>query len=513
MLLSACAPSDSAPPASAGPATTGAGAGGAGAGGGAGANTAGGNDAQLLTTDRTLAPTHERMDALLDPRDVEDRATMLAEGYGEYIWEAGESIEPRTLDNSAPPSSDGGTLLTRFIHLADTQLADDESPGRLAALDMTTVTDGAFRAQEGYQCLILDAAVRTANQIHEAYPLDFLITGGDNIDNGQANELDWFMSILTGTNTVECDSGSDNDLVQGTRNDEKDAFAAPGLAVPWLWVTGNHDALLQGNLTEVGAVADPTGSSPTGGTRDYRFDGAPITIEEVPSDPSRIFLSTSAMHDAILADGDGHGFADPSFVGSRAAYVKNVGESIRMIVFDTAARSGGADGVVQKEQLDNFLIPALDKAKQDSKLVVLLSHHASHQIGDGAVPGGTIDPTAITTEQLRDTIAGYPNVLMHLVGHAHAHRIDVIQPSDPNVRYWEVQTAALADYPHQMRLIEIYEHAAAYRIRTVAVDFTADSTLLEAGRKLGLLDYTSGYGSAGYGAVIDRNVDLWVPKP
>ena len=75
-----------------------------------------------------------------------------------------------------------------------------------------------------------------------------MVLGGDNADNAQQNELDWFLSILDGAPSVECDSGKDDDPVTGPDNDPKDPFVAEGLKVPWLWVTGNHDILNQGNF-------------------------------------------------------------------------------------------------------------------------------------------------------------------------------------------------------------------------------------------------------------------------
>jgi hypothetical protein len=55
-----------------------------------------------------------------------------------------------------------------------------DSPGPLA---------GAFRPQEGHRCRILNAAVRTINAYHEANPIDFVLLGGDNIDNAQSTQL------------------------------------------------------------------------------------------------------------------------------------------------------------------------------------------------------------------------------------------------------------------------------------------------------------------------------------
>ncbi|HTN92001.1 MAG TPA: hypothetical protein VL242_50375, partial [Sorangium sp.] len=150
-----------------------------------------------LTTDLTLIPRS----AVLDPPDrnpsmPDEIETMLAEGYGEVDLGPGLPLAPATLDGTPPPPpGPGSRLLTRFIHLADTQLADDEAPARLAIFDSPGPFASAFRPQEGHECRILNAAVRTINALHRSTPLDFVLLGGDNADSAQTNEISWFTSI------------------------------------------------------------------------------------------------------------------------------------------------------------------------------------------------------------------------------------------------------------------------------------------------------------------------------
>src|SRR5262249_50267672 len=145
-----------------------------------------------LTTDKTIDPVRDRSTtAALDPRDVDAMKKMLADGYGDFVDGAAWPVVDTTFDGSPPPTpGPNPKLLTRFMHLADTQLADDESPARLAVFDSTQITSGAFRPQEGHECRILNAAVRTINVIHKKMPLEFVLLGGDNADNAQSNELD-----------------------------------------------------------------------------------------------------------------------------------------------------------------------------------------------------------------------------------------------------------------------------------------------------------------------------------
>ncbi|MES1171488.1 MAG: metallophosphoesterase, partial [Actinomycetota bacterium] len=182
---------------------------------------------------------------------------------------------------------DAGQRLVRFVHLTDVQLADDESPLRVASLDARGSTQSAFRPQEAHMCRVLSAMVRTINALPD---IDLVLLGGDNIDNAQSNELDWFLGIMNG-GKVDCDSGTDDDPLQGPSNDPKDPFVSAGLAVPWYWVTGNHDIMPQGTvpLTDDArglAVGDTTEL----GTRDWSKPGGPVTSSKVIADARRALL-------------------------------------------------------------------------------------------------------------------------------------------------------------------------------------------------------------------------------
>jgi 3',5'-cyclic AMP phosphodiesterase CpdA len=470
-----------------------------------------------LTTELTLMPAHAVLDPTLD-RDPADPAaidSMLSDGFGDLKKGPAWAMVPHTLDDAAPPKSGSNAKrLTRFIHLSDTQLADDESPARLAAFDSPGIS-GAFRPQEGHECRILNAAVRTINVLHHTTPVDFVVLGGDNADNAQTNELGWFLSILDGAPSVECDSGNDDDPVAGPDNDPKDPFVAEGLKVPWLWVTGNHDVLNQGNWPAADHGADAIGAYSFSGTRDWSEPGAPVIKEDVPADPRREVLSRATMLDAVSKAGDGHGIGAGAKTLGKAFYTFDVkGTPIRVVVLDTAAESGGSDGIIHQADIDAFVKPALDQAKAEKKWVILTSHHASRQIGDGGSLGFPKQADALTVEAWQAFVGGYDNVLMHLAGHTHLHRVTKTAPVGGHA-YWELETSALADFPHQMRMIEIWDEDDGYlTIRGTALDYQVDGDPVAAdGRKRSVVDYTSGWVGDGTGAVGDRNVALWIKKP
>lgn len=472
-----------------------------------------------LTTERTLVPRAAVIDPpARNPAVPVEIEQMLAEGYGELEIGPGQPLAPATLDGTPPPPrGPRPKLLTRFVHLADTQLADDESPARLAIFDGPGPFASAFRPQEGHECRILNAAVRTINAFHRSTPLDFVLLGGDNADSAQTNEIAWFTAILDGAERVECDSGDDDDPVQGPDNDPKDPFFAEGLLMPWRWVTGNHDVLHQGNFPVDTRAELVTGSLSDGGTRDWSLPGGPVVTGEVVPDPRRALLSRPALLDQLAATGDGHGIGPDEQAYGKAFYEFDVKDTpLRVLVLDTAAETGGPNGVILEDDVERFIRPALDRAQRDRRWVVLASHHASRLLGDGsfAATGTPAVPGALGVEAWQALVGGYDNVLLHLAGHTHVHRVTPVTPSGGHA-YWEVETSALSDYPHQVRVIEIWDEDNGFAaIRGVALDYAVDDDPVAAeGRRRAVVDVTSGFGRDGSGAPSWRNVELSIERP
>lgn len=471
-----------------------------------------------LTTDERISPSHATVDADItkDLRRPEFLQEFLDDGFGEYEMVAGEPVLPRTLDGSAAPEPGANaTMIARFVHLADIQLADDESPSRICNGDVPiTPTNSAFRPQDGHQCRVLNAAVRTINKVNEELPIDLVVLGGDNIDNAQQNELDWALSILDGSPEVECDSGADDDPVPGGNNDNKDPFIPEGLAMPLLWVNGNHDILHQGNFPPASKEADYLGDYAATGTRDWTQGGG-VVLGEVPADPDRKPLTGVELLTTVEARGDGHGIPASLPAEGRAFYTHDLeGTPIRFVILDTSALSGSADGLLHQSDIDDFLVPSLNDAVDAEKLVVIMSHHASGSLTDGSGFGGVEQADAITTEDFRGVLSSYPNVLMHLAAHSHVHRVTAIE-SDTGPAYWEVVSSSLADFPHQMRLVEVWDlDNGFFGIRLVAFDYqTEGDPIAEEGRKLGILDVTTGWELDASGVIEDRNTELHVAAP
>ncbi|WP_129349908.1 metallophosphoesterase [Sorangium cellulosum] len=471
-----------------------------------------------LSTERTLTPLSAVLDPPRNPAVPEEIEAMLAAGHGELGIAPGQPLVPATLDGApAPPRGPAPRRLTRFVHLADTQLADDESPARLAVFDSPGPFASAFRPQEGHECRILNAAVRTINALHRSTPIDFVLLGGDNADSAQTNEISWFMAILDGAERVECDSGADDDPVQGPDNDPKDPFFAEGLAVPWRWVTGNHDVLHQGSFPVDDREALAIGSLSDGGTRDWSLPGAPVITGEVVPDPGRALLRRPALLDRVAAAGDGHGIGPAERAYGKAFYTFDVEDTpVRVVVLDTASEAGGPTGVILEEDVERFIRPALDRAKSERKWVILTSHHGARLLGDGAFSpaGAAAQPGALSAEAWRALVGEYDNVLLHLAGHTHEHRVTRAEPPGGHA-YWELETSALADYPSQLRVLEIWDEDNGFvAIRGVALDYAVDGDpVAEEGRRRAIVDFTSGFGSDGSGDPAWRNVELWIERP
>ena len=142
---------------------------------------------------------------------------------------------------------------------------DASSPARVPFLArLGPPFQSTFRPQEALTSHVLAGAVAAMRKLLP----DYVIEGGDLIDNNQANELRIALDVLSG-GPVRPGSGPDGYFgVQNASNPDPfyyrpdvDAprhpgllraatrpFAARGLGVPWVPVLGDHDALVAGEI-------------------------------------------------------------------------------------------------------------------------------------------------------------------------------------------------------------------------------------------------------------------------
>jgi hypothetical protein len=169
--------------------------------------------------------------------------------------------------------------------------------------------------------------------------------------------------------------------------------------------------------------------------------------------------------------------------------------------------------VITAQRVDEFIRPALDQAAAEGRVVLLASHHSSNTLADGTL-GTPLEEGALSTDEWQAFVGGYSNVLAHLTGHSHIHRVHRREPAGQN-RYWEVITSALADYPNQLRLIEVWDQDNGFvMLRSIGLDYSTEGDpIAEDGRKRSVVDLTSGWIDDASGAADDRNVELYLKKP
>lgn len=474
--------------------------------------------------------------ATIDP----DRAVLLSPGSqnpaserGELMYRemeldaysvgAGQDRQTRTDLGGGPVPDTGRRSIAYFVHYADFQLVDDESPTRLALAD-TAGIPGGLRAQEAYLPRAVSAMNRTlARMMRSERPYDFAIISGDCADSAQANELRWVIELMNGTAGLHTDSGDDDDLIAGPDNDPKDPFDPTAFPGPWLYAAGNHDVLVVGiSLPDSRLEEAAIGTEPISGTRNYRQRWGAVSTRSVIADPERRLVSRQDIVDALLADTGGpgpvgHGFeaSDDISLGANYEYDAIPG-LLRVIQLDTSDDTGGSSGLVHRPTVDGFLVPALERAQADGVLVIMASHHATSSIDvfRGQI-STTVVPDAVPPRELETIVAGYDNVIAWFVGHNHVNRIRTIAgPDSTRPGYWEIMTSAMADYPGQARVIELVDNGDdTLSIFTTLVDFDEDSCAERRYRRLMVMEHVTRWGGGVNLQPSSLNVELLRPTP
>lgn len=473
-------------------------------------------DRAVTTLERTFTPVTPRQRGTGNPSQPAVLARAVTDGWAELATGPGEPFTTRTFDGAPAPSpGPNARRLTRVVHLADLQLLDDESPMRITSLDARGFAAGAARPQDAQACRLANAAVRTINGLHRAEPIDLVLLGGDNLDSAQSNELQWLLDTLGGGAPVECDSGDDDDPAPGAP-DGKDRFLSEGLAMPYRWVNGNHDVLVQGLFAVTPErVAAALRTEASGGTRDGR--GALLTEgTRIPADDRRALLTPKALLERVAADRDGHGVDARQLARGKAFSSFDVpGTPLTFLVLDTTAETGGDDAIVRRGDFDTFIQPVLDRAVAERRVLVLVAHHATDRLTTTGGPLGTAQADALDPAEVLRRLGANGRVAFSLVGHAHTNR--VIPITTPSGGWWELTTSAIIDFPNQLRVVEVFDQDNGWwMLRATVVDLTLDGDEVAAqGRRASIVDFTSGW-LAGErlvgGEAADRNVELWIRK-
>lgn len=288
------------------------------------------------------------------------------------FFEPGWPIEVRSeLAEPKRGREDRRVALTAFAHGTDYQFPDAQSPARvefLARYADEPTPSFLSSAQRPQEALIVQATDALHRQIREVgvgpvtgRQLDFAIATGDNYDNKQLNELQWFITVMNGGRLAP-NSGAgdafegvqnfdglhyddwyyhpDPDIDTGTSGNDPDErdnyvrrgypdhpgileaaieeFEAAGLGLPWYQTYGNHDSLVQGNERVNDAYADiavgdqkvlhPADGAP--------FVGSPGTWWRafMEQDPEAVAIYASLPTIEVTADDDRRFIFDREYV-------------------------------------------------------------------------------------------------------------------------------------------------------------------------------------------------------
>ena len=348
------------------------------------------------------------------------------------------------------------------------------------------ITHWAFAAH-------VEAARRKPLGPWSARPFDFALSLGDNIDNAQHNELEVFLTILSGGQTrvsahggvheasaalgsgpwpYWCPEPSTDDLwkprgypaVAGYVARASAELSSDGLGFSWAALPGNHDLMRQGtalpdaDIERIATGSHKTLQCPAG------FDPAdPLTLfvtepaafscgtdRVIEALASRRAVDQQGWIEAVVARG-ALGYTAQHVASGCADAVIDTGR-VRIILLDTNHPAGDYQGSIGEAQLDWLEQRLAEVDAQSGRLAVLASHHGSASLTNTRGPDASRRHAAALTAVAHR----HPCVVAWLVGHRHLHQI--VPHPGPGGGFWEITTGSLIDWPSQARAVEFVCH-------------------------------------------------------
>jgi metallophosphoesterase (TIGR03768 family) len=469
-----------------------------------------GNGAELGTRQRTITPI-----AIPDAPPIMASNLPAYAVYGYSSWQWGPSNNPGQQLTNMPAGYPGATnaakLLT-FFCFSDIHITDKESPSQSIITSYQSETGDSGNSSCYSPVMlrttqVLDAAVKTANDLNRLMSFDFGMSLGDDCNSSQYNELRWFIDVMDGK-YITPSSGTN---AGATTIDYQKPFQAVGLdtSIPWYAVLGNHDhfwtgalletdylrqshtnnvILLLGSMTDGGVNARKEfmgtidGSTPYGniigvGLVTNFIVGGVTNAPTIVPDPNRYSLTTSNwMREFFTTTSKpvGHGFSQANITNSFACYSfePKTNLPLKIIVLDDTMTDQDLDpngqGGLDTNQLA-WLVHELDKGQAQGKLMIVTAHIPIELDG---LPGTT--NSVISSTNLITLLHNYPNLILWVAGHMHRNNIKA-QPSPyygrPEYGFWEVENPSLRDMPQEFRTYEIFRNTDnSISIRVTDID-------------------------------------------
>ncbi|AKU18095.1 TIGR03767 family metallophosphoesterase [Luteipulveratus mongoliensis] len=419
---------------------------------------------------------------------------------------------------------DRRTAKASIVQFTDLHVVDAQSPMRFEYLHQ--VAGSAFRPHEALGTQGAAQLVKRVNDIKKGpfsgRPFDCVVSTGDNTDNHEDVELEWFLSVMSGGKIVpntgdltrwEGAQTTGDTLYYNPEHSVQDmykkvgfpslpgyfkrataAHTSVGLATPWYSVFGNHDDSIQGTLPPnfLGMDAIYTGDCKfTGFTNDAANKalvdglrkgglqtadgGASASPWKVTPDVRRRPFSPKEYierhrREAYTGPGPfGHGFDAEAAATGRGYYSFRIAPGVTGIAMDSTNRAGFTDGSIGDEQW-HWLKSTLRAGSSTYWDWGFKHTHAvtdeyfvlfSHHTSD-SMGNLLLDPGKLELRhagfELLRMLHDFPNVLAWVNGHTHVNAITPQGHDDPRRAFWEINTASHTDFPQHARIIDVCDN-------------------------------------------------------
>ena len=434
-------------------------------------------------------------------------------GYGVWSYDVNGLASEKRRDIMSPtyadPPANNSEKLLSFFAMTDIHIIDKESPSQTIYMQLLTGLDTSMYSPTMlYTTQVLDAAIQTVNALHKQNPIDFGISLGDTCNSTQYNELRWYIDVIDGkiiTPSSGAHAGAD-------KIDYQKPFQAAGLdrSIPWYQAIGNHDHFWLGSIPlDTGNLRNSYTSSEviatgttlamadniysTAGKQYYMgvIDGSTTygdvikagevgtagftTPPLVVPDPDRRSLTKPEWVNEFFKTSSapvGHGFnlVPAGQEKGFACYSFSPKPFIKVIVLDNTQREDdGSISIHGHGFLDrvrwNWLKAELAAGDAAGQLMIIAAHIPISVQAKGTYMewfDNSANPSsiqnAVTLQGLLTELHSHPNLLMWMAGHRHVNAVKAFVTDDaskPERGFWQVETASLHDFPHQLRMFDI----------------------------------------------------------